>query len=682
MEFTEMRDKLIENFEEMTKDATHLFEVDVDKDEMWNLYLDSFPAGTNEIYRERRWHDCSCCRHFVKAIGNAVVIKNNQVTTIWDFKTNDTTYQPVLDALSAFIKSHVVTDVYISHFKKIGALKNYEELENGQVKEWSHFFLDLPDKFVNRTNRSEGDIKGTYRDTRNVFKRSLEEISMDALDTILELITSNTLYKGEEWKGALTEFRKYKKEYDKLTTDKEKNNFAWEQSIKAGIAIGRIRNHSIGTLLVNVSDGMDLDTAVKKYEQIVAPSNYKRPKEIFTKKMLEDAKKTIEELGYMDSLGRRFATLDDITVNNILFSNKDSAKRIGGMDDIFGEMEREAISSPKKFSKVEEISVDKFVSDVLPTASEVEVYFENKHTNNMVSLIAPESRDAKTMFKWNNNFGWAYAGNMTDSMKERVKAAGGKVDGDLRFSIQWNEDGKDNCDLDAHCKEADGFEIYYSSAKKPSFSRTKGQLDVDIISPGGQVAVENITWADRKTMKTGKYLFFVHQFSGSVKNGFRAEVEFDGQIYAFEYNKPMRTGENVQVAEVTLNSDGTFTIKELLPSNVSSKDVWGVKTNQFVPVSVVMYSPNYWDEQDGIGHRHYFFMLKDCVNPETPNGFYNEFLKNELTEHKRVFAALGSKMRVKDVDDQLSGLGFSATKRDELIVKVKGNTERVLKVKF
>lgn len=682
MEFTEMRDRLISNFNEMTKDIEHLFEVSVDKDEMWNTYLDSFPAGTNEIYRERREHDCSCCRQFIKTIGNAVTIKDKVVSTIWDFRTDDTTFQPVLDAMSAFIKRHAVSDIYVSKLKKIGTMQNYEELENGQMKEWSHFFLELPDKFVDRSNRSEGDIRGGFRDTRSVFKRSLDEIDMESLDTILELITSNTLYKGEEWKGVLTEFRKYKKDYDKLTSDNDKELYAWEQSVKAGIAIGRIRNHSIGTLLVNVSEGMDLDTAVKKYEQIVAPANYKRPKEIFTKKMLEDAKKTITELGYMDSLGRRFATLDDITINNILFSNKDSAKRIGGSDDIFGEMEREVVSSPKKFSKVEEIPVDKFVSDVLPTASEVEAYFENKHIGNMVSLIAPKNKDAKTMFKWDNNFGWAYAGNMTDSMKERVKAAGGKVDGDLRFSIQWNEDGKDNCDVDAHCIEPNGYEIYYDSARKPSYSPTKGQLDVDIICPGGRIAVENITWADRKTMKTGTYKFFVRQFSGNARSGFRAEIEFDGQVYSFDYNKSTRYKEDIQVAEVTLHADGTFTIKEMLPSNVSSREVWNLHTNQFVPVSVICYSPNWWDTDNGVGHKHVFFMLKDCINPEQPNGMFNEYLKEELLTHKRVFAALGSKMHVEDADDQLSGIGFSTTKRDEVILKVKGKTERVVKVKF
>jgi hypothetical protein len=145
----------------------------------------------------------------------------------------------------------------------------------------------------------------------------------------------------------------------------------------------------------------------------------------------------------------------------------------------------------------------------------------------------------------------------------------------------------------------------------------------------------------------------------------------------------LRQGNRVNVATVTLKN-GEFTIHSMLPetNRVNSKEIWNLNTNQFIPVSVVMYSPNYWDEQSGIGNKHYFFMLKDCVNPETPNGFYNEFLNSELDKHKRVMEALGSKLAVAKADDQLSGIGFSSTQRNHIIVKVKGNTERTLKVTF
>ena len=678
------------NLQQMSKDSSRLFTVNVDTEELYNLYLDSFPAGTNEIYRERREYDCSCCRHFIRDVGNVVSIKNGELHTIWGINpVSDDKYNVVAAALDAYVKQKAVLGVFLKKEKRIGTPENREMLPTGKINKYEHFFVDLPEICIFKEcygHTLEGDLS-QFRDIRNVFKRSLDEISKEAVDTVLELIAQNSLYKGAEWKKQLTEFKNYQKEYGKLT-DKQKELWIWEKSISAGAVIGKIRNHSIGTLLVNISEGMDLDLAVRKYEQIVAPVNYKRPKAIFTKKMLENAKKTITELGYMDSLQRRFATLDDITVNNILFSNKDAAKRITGAMDLFDEMEQDVAIDPKRFSKVEEISAEDFIKNVLPVAKELEVYLENKHIQNMVSLIAPEVADAKTMFKWNNGMSWAYTGNITDSdIKENVKAAGGSVTGIVRFSIQWNDgNGKDNSDLDAHCLEPQGGDHIYFSHKISRY--TGGELDIDITDPiyqcksNGGVAVENITYPSKERMKPGTYKFYVNQYSFRNSQGFKAEVEVNGEIHSYEYNTPVRG--NVDVAEVILDQSGNFKVVDKLPGNCAtiSKDVWGIKTLQFTPVSVVCYSPNYWDEQKGIGHQHLFFMLKDCINPEEPNGYYNEFLKPELEQHRRVFETLGAKAHVKDVDDQLSGVGFSLTKRNDLIIKVKGATERVVKVKF
>lgn len=677
--FEQMKQQLINNFEEKINGSV-LYEVDVDKDVLWNLYLDSFPEGTNNVYRTRREYDCSCCRQFIKNIGGTVYISDDlEVHTLFEFATNDV-FQPVMNALDEYVRSRPITGLYLNESWTVGCDRNHEILDDGTVKTWEHFFLKLPSQCV-CDKHSIGERKGRFHDRNHVFKRSLDMITMDAINTVLELIYSNSLYKGEEWKKALETFKSYKEKYDSLSEDK-KDIYTWHKTYEVSDVIGKIRNHSIGVLLIEISDGKELDEAVRRYESIVAPINYKRPKAIYTKKMLEDAKKTITELGYLDSLPRRFATLDDITVNNILFSNRDVAKRLGG--DVFDEMMTDI--PVKKFSRVEEISIDSFVKDVLPNAREVEVLLENKHAPSMMSLIAPVNKEAPSMFKWANPYSWAYSGNITDSdIRENVKAAGGAVDGVLRYSIQWN-DGKEynGNDLDAHCVETFGDtknRIYFA---RMISGYTHGVLDVDVRIPKhGKPAVENITWPSKTYMKPGVYQFMVHNYTHrGGRGGFRAEIEFDGNIYSFNYLHDIRPKECVEVATVTLDKNGNFSIKEHIPSEMSTRELWGLKTNTFVPVSAIMYSPNYWDEQSGIGHRHYFFMLKDCVNPEKPNGFFNEYLKHDLEQHKRVFEALGGKMAVKDTNDQLSGIGFSSTKRNELTVKVKGATERVMKIKF
>lgn len=685
-DFKKFRALLQDHFNEMVKCENPLFVTDADEDELYNLYLDSFPAGTNELFRKRREYDCSCCRCFVKNIGKLVAFNDGKMITVWDFDAKSAKYQPVVDALAAYVKNRTIMNPYfvsrnmIGSGNMFGTEMNYEYDENHKdVHTWDHFAVKIPQRFI-----TSGDDVATkmaqWRDSVNVYKRSLEELTMDAVDTVLELIAQNSLYRGKEFENAVKVFKTNKIEYDNTPTE-NKAAYVWLAPAWSDMGQLRIRNTAIGTLLVNLSEGMNVDAAVTAFEKVVAPANYKRPKAIFTKKMLEDAQETVTELGYMNSLGRRFATLDDITANNILFCNRDAAPRVLGAMNPFEAMAKTVAIDPKKFGRAEEISIDKFIKNVLPTATGLELFMENRFSKNMMSLIAPQDKSAPSMFKWPNGFSWAYTGNMADSdIRENVKAAGGKVDGVLRFSIQWNDKpGEwDENDEDAHCIEPDKNHIYFNNKWHP---RTDGRLDVDIIHPNhGKAAVENITWPDIERMKEGEYSFYVNCFtSRGGKTGFRAEIEFDGNIYSFNYDKPLHQGQNVSVAKVTLK-DGKFSIKELLPSSTSTREIWGVNSNQFVPVSVAMYSPNYWDEQTGNGNRHYFFMLKDCVNPEKPNGFYNEFLKAELLQHKRVFEALGSQMAVQSVDDQLSGVGFSETKHDSFIVKIQGATERVLKV--
>jgi len=681
--FKEFNKKMQENFKKIVKGKS-LFELDFDKEVLWNIYLDSFPAGTNEKYRERREYDCSCCRNFIKHFGGVVVIIDNKIKTIWDFDTESDTFQPVVYAMNNYLMQLEIKDAYLSKVKLIGTPSNHEMLDNGKVVEWNHFFIGLPQENVTTSNLSIPELLGQIRDVRNVFKRSLDEIKPDSVTSVLEIISSNSLYKGSEWQNVLELFRKRQTEYSKTPNCTEEDIYAWQASTEVGPVIGKIRNHSIGTLLINISSGMELDEAVRRYEAIVAPSNYKRPKAIYTKKMLEDAKKTLEENGFLESLERRYANLHDITINNILFSNRNVVKvsALGIFDKMEADVANTVLGPLGKFSKVEEIGIEDFIKNVLPLSSSVELFLENKHAKNLVSLIAPGNDMAKSMFKWNNNFSWAYSGNMTDSdIRKNVEKAGGSVTGALRFSIQWN-DGKERNpnDLDATCVEPNGNMISFRSKINRS---SLGNLDVDIITPSvGVPAVENITWPDMSKMQKGKYLFYVNNFSErGGRDGFRAEIAFGGEVHHFDCQRTLRAGKDVNVAWVDFDGN-KFTIDNILPSTSSAKNYWGLASNQFIPVSVIMNSPNYWDSQDGIGNKHFFFMLKGCINEENPNGFYNEFLNEDLMKHKRVLEALGSKVRVEESQEQLSGVGFSTTQRNEVVVKVTGQTERVLKVKF
>ena len=90
-------------------------------------------------------------------------------------------------------------------------------------------------------------------------------------------------------------------------------------------------------------------------------------------------------------------------------------------------------------------------------------------------------------------------------------------------------------------------------------------------------------------------------------------------------------------------------------------------------------SPNHWGDNN-IGNKHYFFMLDKCASDEPLRSFHNEYLNGDLLNYRKVLEVLADTTRIAPTKPQLAGLGFNATVKDSVILKLKGSFERVVKV--
>lgn len=193
--------------------------------------------------------------------------------------------------------------------------------------------------------------------------------------------------------------------------------------------------------------------------------------------------------------------------------------------------------------------------------------------------------------------------------------------------------------------------------------------------------VENITVPRIQDMPLGDYTVKVNSWSKRKDTdvGFVVELEILGEVHTFTQTNAVRNGETIDVVTVRKAQNKPLEIIKSIGGTAIPVEVWGLTTNQFVNVSVVMNSPNHWDGEE-TGNKHVFFMLDNCVNPEGARGIYNEFLRPELYEHRKVFELVGAKMKTTFSENQLSGLGFSSTVPNHVVCRVKGQTERTFKL--
>ena len=367
--------------------------------------------------------------------------------------------------------------------------------------------------------------------------------------------------------------------------------------------------------------------------------------------MVKKAMETIETLGLESALERRFAVIGDVSVNDVKWVDGTVKPLMkGGIGDVL--MQHAASTSHNAEGdekRAEEIGLDDFVARVLPETTSLELLFKGEHVGNLMSLTAPIHPEPKQLFRWSNDFAWSYGGNVADSIKERVKKAGGKVEGAvLRVSLSWfNFD-----DLDLHIHEPAGRgvrglgdHIFFRNKR----GWTGGTLDVDMNAGSGTTreAVENVVWSTKPP--DGAYRVVVNNFAQRETSdpGFVIEVESGGKLSHYSYNKVVREQQDIDVATLHVKSGVVERVEvgdpAITAANIS-QEKWGLKTEQYVKVSAVTLSPNYWGDS-AVGNKHTFFVIEGAKNDEPTRGFYNEFLHPRLEPHRKVFEVIGDKTK-------------------------------------
>lgn len=630
-----------------TMSTNTLFRVDVHHEDLWKLYLESFPEEIRQTY------NCNACKSFIRKVGNVISINPQDLTikTVWDFVIDDDeNFRKVVKNLHDLVweSKDKIVERYIGKDMMVGIPRD----------DFYHFAGRF--NYV-REDQPEQSLK-------EVLTNSLEKINLPVIASIIEKINSGDLYRVND-DTLLTLFQGLKQQYESLTNDIERQRFLWVKSRTVPEVVCKIKNSSLGTLLVNLSEGMEESEALEKYETMVSSANYRRVDSSKLSQLdIERGRQQLEKEGLLGALQRRFAKLGDIDIKDLIYRDSGLPKDL----DLFN------LPTKGKPKSSETLTLEQFINYLQQNSvTNLEIFLERDHKNNLYSLIT--SDNPGQLFSWDNSFSWTYSGNLSDSIKERVKRAGGRVDSDIRMSLAW----KNTDDYDLHLRTPYGT-ISYQRMSLPGIN---GKLDVDMNagSPLVTNAVENIYLHDLPNLPHGKYSLYVHNFSKRNNENYGFEIELaikDKDPVIVYYDRLIGHKSKVEVLEFDINSKGISPIRynsSVAPTSSNNLVLWGNETGKFHTVDSISFSPNYWGDNK-VGNKHVLINIKGMKNPDPVSPFFNEYLKQDLVQkNRRFFEAFTVNNKVTPTQEQCSGVGFSTTMKGKRF-QVRVNNNKVLTV--
>lgn len=269
-----------------------------DTADLFDRYLASVP---NRLY-----HTCHTCRRFFELYGGAVTIDEEGLTSSVFWRPEE--------ASPYYALAFSVLQDYVTRAKVTGAFYSADKVWGHRVTgEWTHYAV-VPNRVVLFDSRVKTPFQAEaakHEDFKNVV-RALSQYTLPTLETAVELLRADVLYRSEKVLGAAEWLRDLASMRAATKNAVRRNNLTWRSVVRAPAGFCHPRSSMIGTLLDDIQEGKPLDRIRKAFADKMSPLQYLRPTAAPSAGNIAQAEKLFEQLGLAPALERRFARLDEV----------------------------------------------------------------------------------------------------------------------------------------------------------------------------------------------------------------------------------------------------------------------------------------------------------------------------------------------------------------------------------
>lgn len=388
---------------------------------LWDAYLGAhFPD-------ERQHHNCNACRHFIERFGGLVFIDESgaAIPAIWNGDEADVDSAPSIIAMERMVRRAKVTGVFYSAEQTLG---------QPVTGIWRHLSATLPAALVHKHPLlTAGQSMAEKREDYRTMQRALGDFTAAHVDQALHLLNSDAIYRSEKVVAPAQFLRDLIAIRDDNQREDSRRNLTWRRIAAAPAGFCHPRSSMIGTLLEDISAGLDFADVSRKFAAKMHPLAYQRPQAAPKAGAIAQAEAMFETLGLAPSLERRIARIEEIP---LLWSPKKAeAPKSGG---IFSHLQsRDAADAPSMNVPAIAMTLDKFHRTVIGGAEEIQVSVA--HTVPAVYITAPVHADAPRLFQWDHPFAhYCYTGG-TQASSLGLRAGWVNVAGITRLPSRWGD---------------------------------------------------------------------------------------------------------------------------------------------------------------------------------------------------------------------------------------------------